>query len=149
MASCLAQSLATCSAEWTAYFQQSAIVPASLQSSLKQSAHSSNYVKLFGLLLCKELKREQFTAEATKFIDSVLGHDFFPEDVNFSISLERDINPKYPILLCSKPGYDASSKIDELAESEGIRNYSPIAIGSREGFDTAEKAIELGMAPYD
>lgn len=139
-------SMSTNPSEWSEYLKKSsAPLPPSLQASLKQAGFCANYTKLIGIILVKEMKRQHFTAEATRFADGIFGHEFFPEDVNFAATLQNEINPKYPILLCSKPGYDASTKVDALAEAEGIRNYHPIAIGSKEGFDSAEKAIDLGM----
>lgn len=43
-------------------------------------------------------------------------------------------------MLCSKPGYDASWLVDDLA-SELSKQMSSIALGSAEGFDHAEKAV--------
>lgn len=45
-----------------------------------------------------------------------------------------------PMMLCSTPGFDASSRIDVLANSLN-KKYVPLAMGSDEGFDMAEKTI--------
>jgi len=44
------------------------------------------------------------------------------------------------MLLCSITGYDASGKIEDYASEIG-KQLSSIAIGSAEGFEAAEKAI--------
>lgn len=44
------------------------------------------------------------------------------------------------MLLCSITGYDASGKIEDLAQDLGKELHS-IAIGSAEGFEASDKAI--------
>jgi len=39
-----------------------------------------------------------------------------------------------PVLMCSLPGYDASSRVDDLA-TQLNRQITSIAIGSSEGFE--------------
>jgi dynein heavy chain 1 len=144
----LSKSLTENPSEWSDYLRHKSdsneSIPASFHTLLRQHGVSSSFVKIAGLILVKELKRDLFISVATRFIEVTFNREFFPEELDFAASLAHDINPKYPILLCSKPGYDASTKVDALAEAENIRNYNPIAIGSKEGFDTAEKAIDLG-----
>ncbi|VVD02388.1 unnamed protein product [Leptidea sinapis] len=53
---------------------------------------------------------------------------------------EREINATTPALLCSVPGYDASGRVDDMA-TELNKPLSSIAIGSAEGFNQAERAI--------
>lgn len=43
-------------------------------------------------------------------------------------------------MLVSAPGYDASFKVELLAKQCGTK-YTSVAIGSPEGFATAEKSI--------
>lgn len=43
--------------------------------------------------------------------------------------------------MCSAPGFDPSYKVDALAKEMGVRHIS-VAIGSQEGFDLADKAIQ-------
>jgi dynein heavy chain 1 len=52
--------------------------------------------------------------------------------------IESESNCKSPILFCSAPGHDASSKIEQLARKLNKRFLS-IAIGSSEGFELVEK----------
>ena len=54
--------------------------------------------------------------------------------------VEKESSSRSPILMCSAPGFDASHKVDSLAK-ELNKKYSSVAIGSQEGFDLAEKAI--------
>ena len=52
--------------------------------------------------------------------------------------IEKETNCKSPILFCSAPGHDASSKIEALAGKLN-KKFLAIAIGSSEGFDLVEK----------
>jgi dynein heavy chain 1 len=52
--------------------------------------------------------------------------------------IDHETHSKSPILLCSAPGHDASSKIEQLARKLNKR-FMAIAIGSSEGFDLVEK----------
>ena len=58
--------------------------------------------------------------------------------IHYKIFLKIKCNT--PMLLCSITGYDASGRIEELAFEMG-KQLSSIAIGSAEGFEAAEKAI--------
>ena len=51
-----------------------------------------------------------------------------------------------PIMLCSTSGFDASTKIDALADrnKEMYHQYKSLAMGSEEGFHLAEKYIASG-----
>ncbi len=48
-----------------------------------------------------------------------------------------------PLLLCSFTGFDASAKVDALAEQSVLpfKSYYSVAMGSAEGFSTAENCI--------
>jgi dynein heavy chain 1 len=52
--------------------------------------------------------------------------------------VQEETNCKSPILFCSAPGFDASSKIEALARSLN-KKFLSIAIGSSEGFELVEK----------
>ena len=52
--------------------------------------------------------------------------------------VQEETNCKSPILFCSAPGFDASSKIESLARSLN-KKFLSIAIGSSEGFELVEK----------
>ncbi|KAJ8666429.1 hypothetical protein QAD02_008091 [Eretmocerus hayati] len=58
--------------------------------------------------------------------------------------VERELKSSTPVLLCSVPGYDASSRVDDLAAELGKPLVS-IAIGSTEGFSQAERAINVAV----
>ena len=52
--------------------------------------------------------------------------------------IKDETNCKMPILFCSAPGFDASTKIESLARQLN-KNFLSIAIGSSEGFELVEK----------
>ena len=52
--------------------------------------------------------------------------------------IKEETNCKMPILFCSAPGFDASTKIESLARQLSKKCLS-IAIGSSEGFDLVDK----------
>ena len=58
--------------------------------------------------------------------------------------VEAEVRPSAPVLLCSVSGYDASGRIDDLAAEMG-RPVTSIAIGSAEGFNQADKAINSAV----
>ena len=52
--------------------------------------------------------------------------------------IKEETNCKMPILFCSAPGFDASTKIESLARDLN-KKFLSIAIGSSEGFELVEK----------
>ena len=46
-------------------------------------------------------------------------------------------------MLLSSVGYDVSSRVEGLELSEGVRELHNIAMGSSEGYESAERAISL------
>lgn len=97
---------------------------------------------LRALLLLKTFRSDRLLAGATQWLQLVFGSSFTRMDeYEFSTVFERESKPNTPFLLCSAPGFDASLKVDELAAKIRPRAYEPIAIGSQEGFDLADKAI--------
>jgi hypothetical protein len=84
-------------------------------------------------------------SHCAEFLCALFGVNFFPEAMNLQTALENEIDRKYPILLCSKAGYDPGFRVDELAHKLAIRHYVSIAMGSKEGFENADTAVELGM----
>lgn len=58
--------------------------------------------------------------------------------------IENQVESGTPVLMCSVPGYDASSRVDDLA-AELNKPVTSIAIGSAEGFSDADKAINTAV----
>lgn len=63
-------------------------------------------------------------------------------ELDFARCIDEQLNCKTPALLCSVPGFGASGRVDDLA-AEMNKHISSIAIGSAEGFNQAERAINM------
>ena len=59
------------------------------------------------------------------------------KDVTF-----KDITSTVPLLLCSAPGHDVSGRVEAMAKAESKELLS-VAMGSAEGFKTAEQFIAI------
>uniref|UniRef100_A0A7G3AJ29 Putative dynein heavy chain and region d6 of dynein motor n=1 Tax=Lutzomyia longipalpis TaxID=7200 RepID=A0A7G3AJ29_LUTLO len=95
------------------------------------------------LLLIQAFRPDRVIAAANLFVATVLGEDFMPlaeKELDFATCVEKQLTSNTPALLCSVPGFDASSRVDDLA-AELNKQISSIAIGSAEGFNQAERAI--------
>jgi len=127
--------------EWTEFLRSEfaeSCIPPSLCPDIRQSSPIA-----FGfltLILLKTLRIERFVSGLHHILSIVFGDNFLAKELDFRAAYSATTQNS-PILLCSKPGYDASNKVDELASTLKINDYRPIAIGSREGFDIADKAI--------
>ncbi|CAO1413898.1 unnamed protein product [Diamesa tonsa] len=100
---------------------------------------------LHQLLLIQAFRPDRVIAAAQVFVSNVLGADFMPKaevELDFGACVEHELISYTPALLCSVPGYDSSSRVDDLA-AELNKQYTSIAIGSAEGFNQAERAINM------
>ncbi|KRX27972.1 Dynein heavy chain, cytoplasmic [Trichinella nelsoni] len=98
---------------------------------------------LYRLLLIQAVRPDRLLSAAHMFIDVAFGENFMSigENIlNLKTIVETEISCNMPLLLCSVPGYDASGRVDDLS-SELDRGLTSIAMGSAEGFDAAEKAV--------
>lgn len=97
------------------------------------------------LLLIQAFRPDRVIAAAHKVVDAVLGVDFMPnaeKELDLAAVVEKQLNCNTPALLCSVPGFDASGRVDDLA-AELNKQISSIAIGSAEGFNQAERVINM------
>lgn len=95
------------------------------------------------LLLIQAFRPDRVIAAGQLLVATVLGDDFMPlaeTELDFGACVERQLTANTPALLCSVPGFDASGRVDDLA-AEVNKQISSIAIGSAEGFNQAERAI--------
>ncbi|XP_047532350.1 dynein heavy chain, cytoplasmic isoform X1 [Vanessa atalanta] len=98
---------------------------------------------MYRLLLIQAFRPDRVIAAATQLVASVLGPTFMAKaetELELSSITENQLNATTPALLCSVPGYDASGRVDDMA-TELNKPLSSIAIGSAEGFNQAERAI--------
>jgi len=59
---------------------------------------------------------------------------------SFKVISADEISESVPLMLCSAPGHDVSGRVESMARELG-KELSAVAMGSVEGFDTAEKFI--------
>ncbi|XP_034944602.1 dynein heavy chain, cytoplasmic isoform X1 [Chelonus insularis] len=99
------------------------------------------------LLLIQAFRPDRVIAAAALFITSALGDKFMAAaeaEIDFAAVVENQLKAAVPALLCSVPGFDASGRVDDLAAELGKQIVS-IAIGSAEGFNQADRAINLAV----
>merc|ERR1719193_2940621 len=95
------------------------------------------------LLAIQVFRPDRLISMSREFVISVLGKSFLEEaeeELNLFEIVENQIKGNTPILMCSVPGYDASGRVEDLAAEHNMQ-LSSIAIGSAEGFNEADKAI--------
>jgi dynein heavy chain 1 len=96
------------------------------------------------MLVCKCLRPDRVTQAAQAFVKCVFGNDFLGQDDHFDFKavVIEESNCYNPLLLVSRPGYDASSKVDALVQTMGKHDkYESMAMGSPEGYDLADRAV--------
>merc|ERR1719481_1144735 len=135
-------------ASWLALPQPEAEVPANLKLWEEGDTPFTNSQKaMYAALAIQALRPDRLPAAAMEFVAITLGRDFVRAaegEVDLATVCETQISPATTILMCSVPGYDASSRVDDLA-AELKKPVTSIAIGSAEGFGEAEKAINTAV----
>ncbi|XP_011314571.1 dynein heavy chain, cytoplasmic isoform X1 [Fopius arisanus] len=99
------------------------------------------------LLIIQAFRPDRVIAAAALFISAALGEKFMAAaevELDFASVVENQLKAAVPALLCSVPGFDASGRVDDLAAESGKQIVS-IAIGSAEGFNQADRAINMAV----
>ncbi|EGG20698.1 cytoplasmic dynein heavy chain [Cavenderia fasciculata] len=113
-------------------------VQQALLSSAKQTDKTLQFRKM---LLMKAFQTDRILQAGHAFVTATFGQDFLTvQALDMVKVIEKESKAMSPLLLCSVPGYDASSVVDDLA-AELRKPYKSWAIGSPEGFQSAEKSI--------
>lgn len=131
--------------EFGAWLQQSAPEQAVPQLWIEERQLSPVATAMYQLLVIQAFRPDRVIAAAHHFVSAVLGADFMyqaEKELDLAACVEREIRSNVPALLCSVPGFDASSRVDDLA-AELNKQISSIAIGSAEGFNQADRAINM------
>ncbi|KAG9509180.1 Dynein heavy chain, cytoplasmic, partial [Fragariocoptes setiger] len=127
---------------WLNHLAPETCVPTSLWAS--PPTPGKDIGKAFNeLLLVKALRPDRLPAATSVFVRFVLGERFVraaDTEVKLAEVVEKEIRASTPVLMCSAPGYDASGRVDELAVDTS-HPCTSIALGSAEGFNQAEQAI--------
>ncbi|RHY13104.1 hypothetical protein DYB25_007654, partial [Aphanomyces astaci] len=127
--------------EWEAFLTHAAPelhVPAALWDDAKSAFRD--------LCLVSMTRPDRLPFAAEKYIYHVFNDPSFPwrGDVEFRIQVEQETDSSRGILLCSTSGFDASGRVDELADVLH-KKLSSVAMGSAEGFDAADKALNTAI----
>ncbi|XP_063804701.1 cytoplasmic dynein 1 heavy chain 1 [Pseudophryne corroboree] len=99
------------------------------------------------LLLIQAFRPDRLLAMAHIFVSTILGDSFMSvidQPLDLAYIVDTEVKPNTPVLMCSVPGYDASGRVEDLAAEQNSQITS-IAIGSAEGFNQAEKAINTAV----
>ncbi|KAG8561687.1 hypothetical protein GDO81_015440 [Engystomops pustulosus] len=99
------------------------------------------------LLLIQAFRPDRLLAMAHIFVSTILGDTFMSvidQPLDLAHIVDTEVKPNTPVLMCSVPGYDASGRVEDLAAEQNTQITS-IAIGSAEGFNQAEKAINTAV----
>ncbi|CAH1114572.1 unnamed protein product [Psylliodes chrysocephalus] len=131
--------------EFGAWLQQSSPEQAVPQLWIEEKQLSAIGRGMYQLLVIQAFRPDRVIAAAQSFVAAVLGPDFMylaEKELDFATCIEKEIRSNVPALLCSVPGFDASGRVDDLA-AELNKQISSIAIGSAEGFNQADRAINM------
>ena len=118
-------------------------IPVEFLNKHKEEITNEKDLKIFDSI-CKSILLLVFRPDRMMGCIQTFLKDVFDEElVNIpELDLEKVIrnetNCKMPILFCSAPGFDASTKIETLARQLN-KKFLSIAIGSSEGFELVEK----------
>ncbi|KAL2864679.1 dynein heavy chain [Aspergillus lucknowensis] len=103
-------------------------------------ANTSQFDQLLrSLLLIKLCRMDRFVPAAERFIVAVFGRELFEGSTDLKDIVDQ-VTATAPISLASSPGFDASYKVDALVERMHA-TCANIAMGSNEGLESADKAI--------
>ena len=122
-------------------------LPACLQFWEGDSKLTKCQLSMYKLLLIQALRPDRLPAASNEFVATCLGQNFVKVaegEPDMADVIENQVESSHPVLMCSVPGYDASSRVDDLA-AEMNKPVTSIAIGSAEGFNEADKAINTAV----
>eukprot|EP00928_Gymnodinium_smaydae_P025254 TRINITY_DN20180_c0_g1_i4.p1 TRINITY_DN20180_c0_g1~~TRINITY_DN20180_c0_g1_i4.p1 ORF type:complete len:4280 (-),score=1133.62 TRINITY_DN20180_c0_g1_i4:296-13135(-) len=97
------------------------------------------------LLIMKALRPDRAIFVCVKLLESLLGQGFLDLPAfNLAHILETDSVATAPLMFVSTPGFDASTKVTDLAQSTN-KPLTTVAMGSEAGFSMADKAIAVAL----
>ena len=110
-----------------------------IRSGLPNEKDKALFDEICKMILLLVFRPDRMMNTVTSFLKLIFNDEFvtIPE-LDLVKVVDHETNCKSPILFCSAPGHDASSKIEQLARTLNKRFLS-IAIGSSEGFELVEK----------
>ncbi|XP_042240101.1 dynein heavy chain, cytoplasmic-like isoform X4 [Homarus americanus] len=102
---------------------------------------------VYQVLAIQAFRPDGLCAAISVFVNNVLGDGFLAigeREVDMAGVVENEVKASTPVLMCAVQGFDASARIDDLA-AELNKPITAIAIGSAEGFNQADKAINSAV----
>jgi len=102
---------------------------------------------MFETLVVQAFRPDNIHAMMRRYILSILGDNFLyaaEQEMDMVSVVEKEIKAQTPMLLCSAPGYDVSSRVDDLVAMTN-KQITSIALGSAEGFNLAEQTISASV----
>ncbi|CAB4007938.1 Cytoplasmic dynein 1 heavy chain 1, partial [Paramuricea clavata] len=102
---------------------------------------------LYQLLVVQAFRPDRVLTMVHKVVETVFGQSFLrasEQELDLAFIVEKEIKSNTPILMCSVPGHDASGRVDDLVAQQN-KQCTAIAIGSAEGFNLAEKAVNSAV----
>lgn len=132
--------------EWEEFFGHATAelqLPTSWEEHLQEkTGAASAVVQAFRrLVLLKALRPDRLVAGVQQVVGRAFGDGFLhATELDLETIVEVETAASSPLILCSMPGHDGGALIDDLA-ARARKQCKSIAIGSPEGYDLAEKAI--------
>ena len=118
-------------------------IPVEFLNKYREQITNEKDLKIFDSI-CKSIlllvfRPDRMMSSVQQFLKDVFDEEFttIPE-LDLIKVIKDETNCKTPILFCSAPGFDASTKIESLARQLN-KKFLSIAIGSSEGFELVEK----------
>ena len=144
--------------EWNKFMnepQAESAIPKIFMEKIIQNANINNDIdkKIFEGL-CKSILLLVFRPDRMMNSIQTVLKDIFNEEfvsipeLDLAKAIKDETNCKSPILFCSAPGFDASTKIESLARQLN-KKFLSIAIGSSEGFELVEKNWNMKIKSGD
>ncbi|RMZ84735.1 hypothetical protein DV737_g982, partial [Chaetothyriales sp. CBS 132003] len=111
---------------------------------LWQKSNSMVDEQLKKLLIVKLARPDRFLPAAERLVVATFGSEIFNGSDSLGV-IVKQVSAGTPIALMSNPGFDASYKVDALAEKQNA-SCSNVAMGSNEGVASADKSITAAAA---
>ncbi|KAI0047641.1 dynein heavy chain protein 1 [Auriscalpium vulgare] len=95
------------------------------------------------VLIIKCLRPDRLLQATAAFVKVAFSIDLLDESAyDLGAMVSDEVKSQTPLALVSVPGYDASYRVENLVQNTGAR-YTPVAMGSQEGFGLADQAIGI------
>eukprot|EP01028_Stygiella_incarcerata_P008770 TRINITY_DN39309_c0_g2_i1.p1 TRINITY_DN39309_c0_g2~~TRINITY_DN39309_c0_g2_i1.p1 ORF type:complete len:4682 (+),score=1220.36 TRINITY_DN39309_c0_g2_i1:150-14195(+) len=115
-------------------------VPHSWRSKSPLASETKSKAAFVDALVIKVLRKDRLIFALKRYVLSVFGDDFLETGRFDLMHIVGNMNPCNPLLLCARPGYDPSNRVEVLAERRS-KSLTSIAMGTAESFQQADKTL--------